>query len=74
MKHKKRGTMPEKRVVYMCGVAWQHEAGETDVRVYSSAEQCRRNERCTKDCGIVKAELSFVKWAVPQKPIGEWSE
>jgi hypothetical protein len=64
---------PEKRIVYMCGVAWQHEAGETDVKIYASAAQCERREHCTKDCGIVKAEISLVKWIVPQKPISEWS-
>lgn len=69
----KPNSRPEKRIVYMCGVAWQHEAGETDVEAYASAEQCRRHMRCTKDCGIVEAELSLVKWVVPQKPTRLWS-
>lgn len=62
---------PKVKVGYMCGVAWQHELGETDVIVYGSEAELRENADCTDECGVVKVEVKLVKWVKPQKLLEE---
>ena len=52
---------------FMCGVAWQHELGETDVKTYGSAKDCENDQGCTKTCGIVEVEIRLKKWVKKQK-------
>lgn len=54
--------------VYMCGVDFQHEFGETDVRTFASAEQLKEKTKCWKSCGIVKVTLKIekVEWIEEQ--------
>ena len=51
---------------YVCGVAWQHEIGETDVTMYESARRCRKERGCTEECGIVEIEVRFKRWVKKQ--------
>jgi hypothetical protein len=53
-------------IVYTCGVAFQHEIGETDVRFYESEEQLKKKRTCWKECGIVKVEVKLIEWLEPQ--------
>lgn len=56
---------------FICGIAWQHELGETDVRLYPTKETLLKSEKkhflCDQDCGIVEVEVKFVRWARKQK-------
>lgn len=60
------------RTAYMCGVAWQHEVGETECELFASAEACEKSMGCTRDCGIVEVRVSLRRWVKEQKPISEW--
>lgn len=55
---------------YMCGVAWQHEVGETEVELYQSPEACRKARGCTNECGIVEVEVRLRRWVRKQDIIG----
>jgi hypothetical protein len=57
---------------YCCGIAWQHEMGETNTILYSTAKQCKQRCNCTNDCGIVEVEIRLKRWVVKQKPINKW--
>lgn len=54
--------------VYMCGVDFQHEFGETDVKTFASAEQLKAQTKCWESCGIVKVDLEVknVEWILEQ--------
>lgn len=42
---------------YLCGVAFQHELGETDeIGIYDVLEELKRNHDCWDKCGIVEIE------------------
>jgi|APFre7841882654_1041346.scaffolds.fasta_scaffold71377_3 hypothetical protein len=60
---------------FMCGIAWQHELGETDVRLYPSAKVMLSGPKghvfCAKECGIVEVEVKFVRWVREQNLKGE---
>jgi len=60
-----------KKTGYICGIAWQHEAGETDIKVYESIEHLKEKEECWGECGIVEISLEEVKWVVPQNIRGD---
>lgn len=60
-----------KRIVYACGVDWQHEIGEAPdlegkMPLYSSIEELKSKRSCWKACGIVRLEISLVKWVEQQ--------
>ena len=55
------------KVAYMCGVAWQHELGDTDVQMFATPKQCAKAQPCTGRCGIAKVSVRFVGWAKRQK-------
>jgi hypothetical protein len=55
--------------VFVCGVPWQHEIGETDVTVYESPEAVERARECSAECGIVELEVTEVRWVKEQKPL-----
>lgn len=51
----------------MCGIAFQHEVGQAYVvHSYSSVEELKAVEECWKECGIVEAEVTLVKWVKKQ--------
>lgn len=56
--------------VYMCGVAWQHEIGETWVKVFPSVESLKAAHTCTNECGIVELDVEFSEWVKPQDLFG----
>lgn len=52
--------------VYMCGVDWQHEIGETLTAVYSCVEDLKAKSPCWEQCGIVECEVMLKGWVEPQ--------
>lgn len=53
--------------IYMCGITWQHEIGETKVSVYGSVESLKEYEDCHKHgCGIVEAIVTLDRWVEKQ--------
>ena len=57
----------ETKKAYMCGVAWQHEIGNTDVTIWPSKESLERNNKCSDECGIVEVEVKLKRWVKKQK-------
>ena len=55
--------------IYMCGIAWECELGETDVKVYSSEKCLKEDHDCWEECGIVEVEIpeNAVKYLCPGK-------
>lgn len=51
---------------YVCGVAWQHELGQTDVTLYPTEGSLNRAHNCTDSCGIVEVEVRLRRWVVEQ--------
>jgi hypothetical protein len=51
---------------FVCGVAWQHELGETDIKLHPSLESLWREHKCTDKCGVVEVEVRLVRWVKPQ--------
>jgi hypothetical protein len=67
---KKTNAKPEtdrREIGYMCGVAWQHEVGNTKVELFANPKDCAKKMGCTDECGIVELELRLVKWVKKQK-------
>ena len=59
---------PEEKIGFMCGVAWQHEIGETGgVEIHATEEACVKACGCTDECGIVKVKLTLVEWVKEQE-------
>jgi hypothetical protein len=59
------------KVLYTCGVKWQHEIGEAgDIEgrmpFYSSIEELKEKCGCWAECGIVEINLEEVRWVEPQ--------
>lgn len=57
---------PKLRTVYMDGVDFQHEAGETDCTIYASKTQTLEQAVCADACGVVKCKLILEDWVHPQ--------
>ena len=53
---------------YICGIAWQHEVGETNVKIYESPKACPCWDY--KECGVVEVEIKVKKWVKDQN----WSK
>lgn len=51
----------------MCGVNFDHELGETVVKVFSSVKELKGDAKCWPDCGIVKVKVYLGKWV--KKPV-----
>jgi hypothetical protein len=51
---------------YMCGVDFQHEAGNVTVAVFDSVESCEGARKCSDQCGIVRVALVELDWPKPQ--------
>lgn len=48
--------------LFLCGIAFQHELGETDeIDIYNSLEDCKKGHSCWKECGIVAIEVKDEK-------------
>jgi hypothetical protein len=60
--------------LYLCGVDYQHELGETGVRMYPSKKQCEKEQHCTDDCGVVELtmQLRSTRWVRKQRPVEKW--
>jgi hypothetical protein len=62
----------ETKIFYACGVDWQHELGEASdlegrMPLYSSIEELKENQKCWKECGIVKIKLTIDSWVEEQQ-------
>lgn len=60
------------KILYCCGVDWQHEICEApdlegSMPLYSSVEELKNDRTCWKSCGIVKLEAKLLDWVEPQK-------
>lgn len=62
----------EKFKVFIDGVDYQHEIGQTSDgnKVYSDIDSLKEHNRCWEGCGIVECELVFKKWVLEQN----WKE
>ena len=47
---------------FLCGVAFQHELGETTVKVFPTAKSLEERKTCTDECGIAEVEIRFKRW------------
>ena len=56
-------------MIYMCGIAWECELGNTDVKVYASEEDLKEDHDCWEECGIVEVSISGneVRYLYPGK-------
>lgn len=59
------------KIVYTCGVDWQHEIGEASylegkMPLYSSVKELKKKRTCWKSCGIVKLKIQLAEWIEPQ--------
>lgn len=54
---------------YICGVAMQHELGETVVKTYPSVKVLKESSDCWRECGIVEVNLDEHKifWVEDQQ-------
>jgi hypothetical protein len=54
--------------VFLDGVDFQHELGETTVTTYASVDSLKKSSKCWSQCGIVKVKLKVnsVEWVEPQ--------
>lgn len=59
--------MINKTKVYVCAVDAMYEIGSAmgGNKVFPSIEDCKEHSPCVHECGIVEAEISFVKWIQP---------
>lgn len=53
------------KVFYVCGVEWQHELGETHVRLYKSLKALKEDRVCWDSCGAVRIEMK-PRWVMKQ--------
>lgn len=54
------------KIVYIDGVDWQHEVGETDSTIWPSKSSILKYTPCAEECGVVKCELRLLGWVHPQ--------
>lgn len=64
-------TKNNKRIVYCCGVDYQHEINEAPdlegrMPLYSSVEELKSKRTCWDECGILRLELKPIEWVEPQ--------
>jgi hypothetical protein len=59
------------KIVYIDGVDWQHEVGETDAVVWPSKKSVLKGTPCADKCGVVKCEIKLLEWVHPQDLWGE---
>jgi len=52
--------------IYVDGVDFQHELGETECKVFASKEQTLERSPCSEKCGVVKAKVVLIDWVQPQ--------
>lgn len=60
--------MEKDKIIYVCGVDWQHEmeAAIDGVRCYPSPESLKAERPCWETCGIVELRVELVKWVEKQ--------
>jgi len=54
------------KIVYIDGVDWQHEVGETEATIWPSKSSILNYTPCASDCGVVKCELKLLRWVHSQ--------
>lgn len=59
--------MKKTKKAFMCGVSFQHELGETDVRLFPTAKALKERLNCSDECGIAEVEVRFKRWV--KKPL-----
>lgn len=64
------------KILYCCGVDWQHEICEADdlegkMPLFSSVEELKDKKKCWKTCGIVELRVELIKWVEPQNLLDE---
>jgi hypothetical protein len=47
--------------LYLCGIDYQHELGECDVKVFESVERLKQMQPCWEQCGIVELQIAIRK-------------
>jgi hypothetical protein len=57
--------MKDKKIVYVDGIDWQHEMGETNVEVWPSKLSILDRTLCAKTCGVVRCEIKLLEWVHP---------
>lgn len=51
------------KTAFMCGIALQHEVGETAVLLYPSPKALKKDHSCCDDeCGIAEVEVRLKRW------------
>lgn len=52
---------------YLCGITWQHELGQTDIKIYPTVDSIKNQHGCSEhSCGIVEVEVKCKRWIVDQ--------
>jgi len=54
------------KIVYIDGIDWENELGETDVTVWPSKNSLLKNTPCASSCGVVRCEVKMLEWVHPQ--------
>lgn len=62
-------TPVKKITAYLCGTDYYHEIGECTTHTFASVKALKQNNKCWRECGIVKVEVRLVKWMT--KPLSE---
>ena len=60
--------MKQTKILYLDGVDFQHELGETNCTTYASLESLKKQNKCWPQCGVVKIKVTIeeVEWLEPQ--------
>lgn len=68
------------RKVYLCGISFQHELGETDkIGIYNTLEELKIGHPMWEECGVVELEVEegkdpeewrYSRWIVKQNLFG----
>lgn len=58
-------------IMYMCGTDYQIEIDHTNVTLYPTVEQLKRDRKCVDECGIVAVNVEFGEWVVPSIPFSQ---
>lgn len=56
-------TAKDSKVGYMCQTDWDWEIGEAlgGTKIYSSANDLKRERKCVENCGIVKVKVELIE-------------
>lgn len=56
--------MASPTIVFMCGTDWLHHTASDPkgARMFRSIDDCQRERRCTKECGVVRLAVDLQHW------------